>query len=64
MWNYYRDELNNPALSPPVGNNAPTINYNADLIKNSALFKYKTRITGKASNANQENGENTHQLNT
>ena len=30
LWNYYRDEPNNPALNPPVGNNPPTINYIAD----------------------------------
>ena len=33
-------------------------------IKNSASFKYKTCITGKASNTNQEYGENTEQGNT
>ena len=54
MWNYYRDEPNNP----------PAANYNADLIANSASFKYKTSITGKISNANQENCENTEQGNT
>ena len=54
LWNYYRDEPNNP----------PVANYNTDPIKNSASFNYKTRITGKTSNANQENGENTEQGNT
>ena len=53
MWNYYKDEPNNP----------PPNNYNADLITNSASFKYKTSITGKTSNANQ-NDENTEQGNT
>ena len=53
LWNYYRDEPNNPAVT----------NYNADPIKNFASFKYKTNITGKTSNANQENRENTEQRN-
>ena len=38
MWNYYRDEPNNP----------PANDYNADPITNSASFKYKSSITGKA----------------
>ena len=54
LCNYYKDEPNN---SPPN-------NYNADPITNSALFKYKTSITGKASSANLENGANTEQGNT
>ena len=54
FWNYYRDEPNNP----------PTDNYNADPITNSESFKYKSSITGKTSNANQENGENTKRGNT
>ena len=54
LWNYYRDEPNNP----------PATNYNAEPITNSASFKYKSSITGKASNANQENGENTEYGNT
>ena len=41
----------------------PTINYNADPMINSESFKYKSCITGKTSNANQENGENTEQGN-
>ena len=49
LWNYYRDEPNNP----------PASNYNADPITNSASFKYKTSIREKTSNANQEDGENT-----
>ena len=53
LWNYYRDE-----------SNPPTVNYKADPITNSVSFKYKTSITGKTSNANQENGENTEQGNT
>ena len=54
MWNYYQDEPNNP----------PAANYNADPITNSTSFIYKTSITGKTSNANQENDENTEQGNT
>ena len=49
LWNYYRDEPNNPPLN----------NYNADPITNSESFKYKSSITGKTSNANQEDGEDT-----
>ena len=64
MWNYYRDEPYNPPLNQPVGNNPPTVNYNADPITNSASFKYKTSITRKTSNENQENGENSKQENT
>ena len=64
LWNYLRNELNNPPLNPPVGNNPPTSNYNADPITNSESFKYKSSITGKTSNANQENGENTEQEDT
>ena len=59
--NYYRDEPNNPPLND---DDPPTINYNADPITNSESFKYKSSITGKTSNANQENGENTEQGNT
>ena len=61
LWNYYRDEPNNPPLND---DDSPTINYNADPITNSESFKYKSSITGKTSNANQENGENTEQGNT
>ena len=60
LWKYYRDEPNNP----PLVGNPPTVICNADHITNSASFKYKTRNTGKTSNANQENGENTEQGNT
>ena len=63
-WNYYRNEPNNPPLNPHVGNNPPTVNNNADPIANFESFKYKSSITGKTSNANQENGENTEQGNT
>ena len=42
----------------------PTVNYNADPIANSESFKDKSSITGKTSNANQENDENTEQGNT
>ena len=58
LWNYYRDEPNNFLLA----GNPATINYNADPITNSASFKYKTSITGKTSNT-QENGKNTEQRN-
>ena len=54
LWNYYRDEPNNPPLN----------NYNADPITNSESFKYKSSITGKTSDENQENNENTEQGNT
>ena len=54
LWNYYRDEPDN----------TPATDYNADPITNSESFKYKSSITGKTSNANQENGENTEQNNT
>ena len=54
LWNYYRDDPNN----------LPTDNYNADPLTNSESFKYKSSITGKTSNANQEDGENTEQGNT
>ena len=47
LWNYYRDKPNNP----------PTANYNTDPITNSESFKYKSSLTGKTSNANQENGK-------
>ena len=59
LWNYYRDEPNNP----PLVGNPPVIDYNADPITNSESFKYNSSITGKISNANQENGENTDQEN-
>ena len=49
LWNYYRDEPNNP----------PATDYNVDPITNSESIKYKSSITGKTSNANQENSENT-----
>ena len=54
FWNYYRNEPNNPPLN----------NYNADPITNSESFKYKSSITGKTSDENQENNENTKQGNT
>ena len=61
LWNHYRDEPNNPPLND---DDSSTINYNADPITNSESIKYKSIITGKTSNANQENGENTEQENT
>ena len=39
-------------------------NYNGNSITNSESFKYKTSITGKTSNADEENGKNTEQENT
>ena len=54
MWNYCRDE-------PNV---FPANNYNANPVTNSESFKYKSNITGKTSNANQEDDENTEQGNT
>ena len=54
LWNYYRDEPND----------FPANNYNANPITNSESFKYISSITGKSSNTNQENGENTEQRNT
>ena len=50
LWNYYRDEPNNP---PPVvpGTDSPTFNYNADPITNSASFKYKNSFIGKTPNS-------------
>ena len=54
--NYYRDEPNNP---PPNVDDPPTVNCDAEPITNSESFKYKSNITGKTSNTNQENGENT-----
>ena len=63
LWNYYRDEPNNP----PVGNNPLTVNYNTEIaeipITNSASFKYKNSIKEKTSNVNQEDGEDTKQGN-
>ena len=61
FWNYYRDEPNNPPLND---DDPPTINYNADPITNSESFKCKSSITGKTSNANEENDENTERGNT
>ena len=67
LWNYYRDEPNNPPFKSPVGNNPPTVNYNTEIaeipITNSASFKYKNSIKEKTSNVNQEDGEDTRQGN-
>ena len=46
LWNYYRDEPDN----------TPATDYNADPITNSESFKYKSSITGKTSNLNQQYG--------
>ena len=61
LWNYYRDEPNNLPLN---GDDPSGVNYNADPITNSEYFKYKSSITGKTTNENQENGENIEQGNT
>ena len=49
LWNYYRDEPNNPPLND---DDPPTVSYIADPITNSEP------------NVNEENGENTNQRNT
>ena len=54
LWNYYRDEPNDFSAN----------NCNTNPITNSESFKCKNSITGKTSNANQEDGENTEQGNT
>ena len=54
FWNYHRDEPND----------FPANNYNVNFITNSESFKFKSSIKGKASNANQENRENTEWGNT
>ena len=51
---------NNPPLND---DDPPTVNFNADPITNCGSFKYKKIITGKTSNANQENDENTEDEN-
>ena len=54
LWNYYRDEPNNPpAVEPPT--NPPNFDYNADPITNSVSLKYKNgfiRKTPKNDNYN------------
>ena len=45
LWNYYRDEPNNPPLI--LVNNPPSINFNEDPITDYASFKYKSSIIGK-----------------
>ena len=58
LWNYYRDEPNNPRFFDD--DDSPTIDYNADPITNSKSFKHKSSITGKKSNAsNGTEQENT-----
>ena len=59
LWIYNRDKPNNP----PLVGNPPTVNYNAHPITNCESYKYKSSITGKTSNANQEDGENNEQGN-
>ena len=51
FWNFYRDEPN----TPPLNDDDPsTINYNADPTTNSESFKYKSSITGKTLNTNND----------
>ena len=45
LWNYYRDESNNP----------PVINYNAAHTTNSASFKYKISLVEKIPNNDNDN---------
>ena len=56
FWNYYRVEANNHPLND---NDPPTINYNAYSIIDSDSFKYKSSITRKTSDANEEHSEKT-----
>ena len=42
LWNYYRDEPNNHRLND---DDPPTVNGNADPMKNPESFKYKSSIT-------------------
>ena len=55
LWNYYRDEPNNLPIND---DDLLTVNYNADPIISPKSFKYKSSITGKKSNTNQENSTN------
>ena len=55
LWNYYRDEPNNLPIND---DDLPTVNYNVDPIISPKSFKYKSSITGKKSNTNQENSTN------
>ena len=51
--------------NPPINDDdPPTANHNADPVTNSDSFKYKSSITGKTSNANKKNSENTELGNT
>ena len=54
LWNYYRDEPND----------FPANNYNANPITNSESFKYKSIISRKTWNVNQEDSENTEEAST
>ena len=59
LWNYYRDEPNNPPLNPSVNSNPPAVDYNAYPITNSASFKYKSSIIGKTDdNDKNDNNDN------
>ena len=54
LWNYYRDEPNNP----PLVGDPLTANYNADPITNSKSFKYKSSIIEKTLDNDNDNDEN------
>ena len=41
LWNYYRDEPNNPPLND---DNPPTVNYNASLLNTKAILQEKHQI--------------------
>ena len=62
LWSYCRDKPNNPPLND---DDPPTVNYNADPITTYESFKYTSTssITGKTSNENRENSEDTGQGN-
>ena len=51
MWNYYRDEPNNP----PLVGDPRTANCNADPITNSKSFKYKSSTIGKTLDNDENN---------
>ena len=60
FWNYYRYEPNNP----PLLDDPPTANYNADPITNSNSFKYKSSIIGKTLDNDDGNYENNNREKT
>ena len=54
LQNYCRDETNKP----------PADNYNTDPIPNFASFKYKSSVTGKTLNNDNDNNENDNRKKT